>query len=481
MKKKSKTKISETTLEELKQLFPSCISEKKVNFEKLRKLLGENIVLNSESYELNWFGRNKTFDQITESVTGKLVSQKSKSVNSSKTQNMLIDGDNLEVLKILRKNYEGKIKMIYIDPPYNTGKERQYSDNFTINQDILDTIKNPKNETELTHSAWISMIYARLHVARELLSDDGVIFVSIGISESFNLRRVMNDIFGEDNFITEIVWNSKYTISNDKKFISNQHEYVMAFAKNYNIANFNLLPRTKKANKAYTNPDNDPRGPWKATPLHAKSGKKNSSFIFKNIKTYDGKKVKPITWTAPVGRFPRYNEESLQRLDKDNRITCGADGTFTPQVKSFLNEVKQGITPGSLWKYDDVGHTHFANEELASLLGKGVFDNPKPTKLIKKMIHLSTETRNEDIILDFFAGSGTTAHAVLEKNKEDGGNRIFICVQDPQKNERGKYKTISDISRERIMKVIKKIQNESNLNKFNMDLGFKFYKLKFKK
>ena len=479
MKKKSKAKIPQETLDELKQLFPGCVSGENVNFEKLRKLLGDNIILNSESYGLNWFGRDKTFDQINASVTGKLTPQTSLSVNPSKTKNVLIDGDNLQVLKILRKNYKGKIKMIYIDPPYNTGKDRLYQDNFmTVDQDILKTIKDSKDSAELSHSAWISMIYARLFVARELLSEDGVIFVSIGIAESFNLRRVMNDIFGEDNLITEIVWNSKYTISNDKKFISNQHEYIMAFAKNYKLANFNLLPRTEKADKSYTNPDNDPRGPWKATPLHAKSGKRNSTYVFKKVKTYDGKQVKPRKWTAPDGRFPRYNKETLQRLENDNRITCGVDGTFTPQVKSFLKEVKQGITPGSLWKYDDVGHTHFANEELASILGKGIFDNPKPTKLIKRMIHLSTEPRNEDIVLDFFAGSGTTAHAVLEQNKEDGGNRIFICVQDPWNINRGEYKTISDISRERITKVIKNIQKESNLNKFNMDLGFKILKLK---
>ena len=464
-------------LNELKEIFPSCISGKNINFEKLEKILGRNIILDNESYGLNWFGRNETFNNINKKITKKLISQPSLSINSSKTKNMLIEGDNLDILKILQKKYRKKIKTIYIDPPYNTGKNRLYEDNFQVDKELEKTIKNSKNSTELSHSAWISMIYARLHVARELLSDDGVIFVSIGIIESFNLRRVMNDIFGEENFVTEIIWNSKYTISNDKKFISNQHEYIMVYAKNYKIADFNLLPRTKKANKAYTNPDNDPRGPWKATPIHAKSGKKNATYIFKNVKTYDGKKVKPIKWSAPAGRFPRYNKETLQRLEKENRITCGVDGTFTPQVKSFLNEVKQGITPGSLWKYEDVGHTHFANEELASILGKGVFDNPKPTKLIRRIIHLSTEKSNEDIILDFFAGSGTTAHAVLEQNKEDGGNRIFICIQDKQNVTRGKYETISDISRDRIKKVIENIKKESNLNKFNMDLGFKFSKL----
>lgn len=415
--------------------------------------------------KMTWAGKDHALSSVYEAINKKMVLRKTSSVNLENTNHMFLEGDNLELLKILKEEYQGKIKTIYIDPPYNTMKSRLYVDNFTKSNN------NP-------HSGWLSMMYPRLYLARELLSEKGIIFVSIGMDESHHLRLIMDDLFGERNLISEVVWHSKYTTSNDKKFISSQHEYVMVYAKNINMAKFNLLPRTEKADSAYKNPDNDPRGRWKPTPIHAKSGRKNIEYEFTKIRKYNGKKVSPFVWSAPKGRYPRYSKETLERLEAENRITCGKDGTGVPNAKTFLNEVKNGIIAGSLWKYEDVGHTHEANEELADLIGKGVFDNPKPVKLIKQILRLSTDSKNGDIVLDFFAGSGTTAHAVLDLNKEDGGNRRFICIQEDVVIDRGIYHTISDAAKCRIKEAIKSINKENKTNRKNLDCGFKNYVLK---
>ena len=417
------------------------------------------------NHKIIWSGKDKALESIHKPTKQKLVLKKTSSVNLKNTNHMFLEGDNLESLKILQKKYKGKIKTIYIDPPYNTMKDRLYMDNFT-------------KPNENSHSGWLSMIYPRLYLARELLSDEGVIFISIGMDESHHLRIAMNDLFGERNLVSEIVWHSKYTTSNDKKFISTQHEYIMIYAKNINKANFNLLPRTKQADSSYKNPDNDPRGRWKPTPIHAKSGRNNIKYRFTNVRKFNGKKIPPFVWSAPKGRYPRYNKATLERLEGDNRITCGRDGTGVPNAKTFLNEVKKGIIAGSLWRYEDVGHTHEANEELSMLVGKGIFDNPKPVKLIKRILHLSTNAKDNDIVLDFFAGSGTTAHAVLELNKEDGGNRKFICIQENIIIDRDIYHTISDVAKCRIKKAIKSINKESKTNSKTLDCGFKNYVLK---
>jgi len=415
--------------------------------------------------KISWSGKDVALASIHQPIKQKLVLKKASSINLENTNHMFLEGDNLEALKILQKNYKGKIKAIYIDPPYNTMKDRLYVDNFT-------------KSNENSHSGWLSMMYPRLYLARELLSDEGVIFISIGIHESHHLRIVMNDLFGEENLVSEVVWHSKYTTSNDKKFISTQHEYVMVYAKNIHKAKFNLLPRTEKSDNSYKNPDNDPRGRWKPTPIHAKSGRNNMEYRFTNIRKFNGEKIPPFVWSAPKGRYPRYNKTTLQRLEAENRITCGRNGTGVPNAKTFLNEVKKGITVGSIWGYEDVGHTHEANEELSDLIGKGVFDNPKPVKLIKRILQLSTNSKCNDIVLDFFAGSGTTAHAVLELNKEDNGNRKFICIQENVVIDRDIYHTIADAAKCRIKKAIKSINKESNTNSKTLDCGFKNYVLK---
>jgi adenine-specific DNA-methyltransferase len=471
---KESKNITEEQLIELKGILPQCFVEGKIDFELLKKILGDSIEQEDEKYTFSWTGRNDTFRNIKLTSKSTLIPVKEESMNFDLTKNLFIEAENLEALKLLQKSYYEKIKMIYIDPPYNTGKDFVYPDNFHDNlksymestgesSDGIKLVAIPETSGRF-HSTWISMMYSRLFLARNLLRDDGILFVSINNAEIHNLIRILNEIFGEENYVSCLVWNSKYTVSNDKKFVSDQHEYILAFAKNIEICDFYLLERTEKANKSYTNPDDDPRGPWKPTPLHAKSGNKNIVFTFKN----------GVKWSAPEGRFPRYSKETLTRLDKENRLWFGRDGTYTPNVKSYLSEVKSGITPGTLWKWQDVGHTHEANEELAQILGKGVFDNPKPTKLIRRMLQLATQKDNEDIVLDFFAGSGTTAHAVLAQNEADGGNRHCISIQIPEIVENGKFSTIAEICKERIRLVSKEFEKKA---KNELDRGLKVFKL----
>ncbi len=485
MKEKISTQsmdIPDNKISILREYFPECFTEGKIDFDKLKTSVGKSVDFDDERYSITWAGRNNTFKCIHNPSISTLVPDKRESVNFDDTKNIFIEGENLEVLKLLQKPYFGKIKCIYIDPPYNTGNDFIYKDNFRQGtESYLEQTGQSKDGVRLTtnpdtsgrfHSDWISFMYSRLYLARDLLSEDGLIFVSIDDSEAHNLRLIMNEIFGERNLISEVVWNSKYTTSNDKKFISTQHEYVIIYAKNINEASFNLLPRTEKADSAYKNPDNDHRGRWKSTPLHAKSGRKNMKYKFTNIRKFNGEKISPFVWSAPKGRYPRYNRETLERLEADNRITCGKDGTGVPNAKTFLKEVQQGMVTGSLWKYEDVGHTHEANEELAALIGKGVFDNPKPAKLIKQILRLSTNSKSSDTVLDFFAGSGTTAHAVMELNREDAGNRRFICVQIPERIENSNLPTISDICKKRMRCAIKQIAKDSK----ETDIGFKVFK-----
>ena len=414
----------------------------------------------ADNHGIKWSGKDSALASLhLPSSKQKLILKKSASVNLKNTKHLFLEGDNLQILNILLKKYKGKVKTVYIDPPYNTMKDRLYDD-------------------KKSHSNWLSMIYPRLHFARELLSDNGMIFVSIGLDESHHLRIILDDLFGENNLISEVVWHSKYTTANDKKFISMQHEYIMIYAKNKDKSDLNLLPRTEKADRAYKNPDNDPRGKWKPTPIHAKSGSKNIKYTFTKIRKFNGELIKPFVWSSPKGRYPRYCKTTLEKLESENRITCGRNGTGVPNAKTFLNEVKNGIVAGSLWRHEDVGHTHEANEELSSLIGKGIFDNPKPVKLIKRILQLSTSPKNNDIVLDFYAGSGTTAHAVLEQNKEDNGNRKFICIQENIVINRGIYHTISDAAKCRIKKAIKSINKENITNNKTLDCGFKNYELK---
>ena len=353
-----------------------------------------------------------------------LEPDETRSCNPTDTDdNLIIHGDNLHALKALLPRYANRIKCIYIDPPYNTGNgEWEYDDN--VNSPLMQAWfaqHSPVDSEDLErHDKWLCMMWPRLHLLKELLTEDGIIFISIDHNEQHHLRMLMDEIFGEQNIVANFTWWSKYTLSNDSKTVSYQHENILAYAKNLGVCQIGVLPRTPEMDKSYKNPDGDPKGPWKATPLHAKSGREEDRY---SLKFSNG-----VTWHCPEGRFPRYTEERLMELYNDGQLYFGRSGKSQPNKKTYLAEVKAGKTVGSLWPYHEVGSTHQANEELASVMGKGIFNNPKGTKLIQRVFQ-TANLSSDDIVLDSFAGSGTTAHAVLDFNKEDGGNRKFILIE----------------------------------------------------
>jgi adenine-specific DNA-methyltransferase len=479
--------ISEEKKQGLLRLFPEIRTEGgKIDFERLKMATGEMVDVGKERYGMNWPGKADCFKTIQAPSMGTLRPCPEESINFATSENLIIEGDNLEVLKLLQKSYLGKIKMIYIDPPYNTGKEFIYPDNYTESlQTYLQYTGQVDSEgkkfstnTEADgrfHSKWMNMMYPRLYLARNLLRDDGVIFISIDDNEVSNLRKLCDEIFGEDNFIANVIWQKKYTRSNDAQFFSDNHDHLLMFAKNRSTLRINLQPRTKDQISSYSNPNNHPKGPWKATPLHAKSGSNAKAYAF----------INEVIWNPPQGTYRRFSDETMAEMDLKNEIWFGPDGKSIPSRMSFLSDVKDGVTPVTIWTYDEVGHNHEANTELKELKLEGIFDNPKPTRLLKRMLELSSNKNDYDIILDFFAGSGTTAHASFDQNKNDGGNRKFILVQLPEPTGRKDYPTIAEITKERVRRVIKKLNEEDEKKapelfdgkKNKTDRGFRIFKL----
>jgi adenine-specific DNA-methyltransferase len=471
-------------LNALRQVLPEAFSEGKIDWEKLKATLGEDINFTNERYVLNWAGKSDAFKVLQMPTTKTLIPAKEESVNFDETENIFIEGENLEVLKVLQKSYFGKVKMIYIDPPYNTGNDSFiYPDKFSESKaDYEKRVGDKDEEGYMTkdgmfkknskengqyHSNWLNMMMPRLYLAKNLLRQDGVIFVSIDDNEVHNLRLLMNEIFGEENFVAEVVWERSYAPINMVKHFSKSHDYALCYAKNIDILECFGLIRPDSTNAKYGNPDNDPRGLWRTDNLSV--GPVVESKVYE-IVTPSGRKCLP-----PKGRCWLYTKERYEEMVADNRIWFGEDGNNIPAPKRFLSEVKQGLTPMTIWKYGDVGHNQDSMRELRELFdGEKIFDYSKPVKLIKQMLQLYT-IENE-IILDFFAGSGTTAHAVMDLNKEDGGNRKYICVQLPElceeKSEAFKagYKTIAEISKERIRRAGKKIQEEINQEITNLEL-----------
>ena len=484
--------LTDGNIDRIRELFPGCVTEIKdeggrmgdekgegsafsphpsslryaIDFDLLRQELSGHIVEGpQERYHLNWPGKREALLTANAPIAKTLRPCREESVDFDTTKNLFIEGDNLDALKLLQETYLGKVKMIYIDPPYNTGNDFIYEDDFVENADEFLLRSNQKDEegnrlvanTESNgrfHSDWLSMIYPRLKLARNLLRDDGVIFISIDDGEVGNLRKLADQIFGEGNFIANVIWQKKYTRANDAKWFSDNHDHILCYGKEKRGMVLNMLPRNTEQLAAYSNPDNHPKGAWKATPLHAKSGSNTSGYTFKN----------GVTWQPPIGTYRRFNDDSMKKMDDHNEIWFGVDCSQTPSRKSFLSEVKDGVTPVTLWPYNEVGHNHEANNELKDLQMGGVFNNPKPTRLLKRALVLASNPN--DIILDFFAGSATTAHAVMQLNAEDGGNRKFIMVQLPELcNEQSEafkagYKTIAEISKERIRRAGKKIKDE---------------------
>ncbi|OGU07092.1 MAG: DNA methylase N-4 [Geobacteraceae bacterium GWC2_55_20] len=462
---------TDDVVERLREIAPHLFSEGRIDFDKLKELLGGQVEQGTERYGLSWAGKSEAFRNVQTPSVATLLPMPNESVDWDNTENLIIEGDNLEVLKLLQKPYHGKVKMIYIDPPYNTGNEFIYPDNFREGlQDYLrysgqvseEGIKQSTN-TETSgrfHSTWLSMMYPRLFLARNLLKDDGVIFVSIDDNEVHNLRMLMNEVFGEENFVATVIWQKVYAPKSSARHFSEDHDYVVIYARNSEKWTPQLLPRTVEQDAAYTNPDNDPRGLWRPNNLAARNYYSKGTY---SITCPSGRVIEG----PPSGSYWRVSEDKFRELDKDGRIWWGKDGNNIPAPKIFISEVKQGRVPQTLWSYNQVGHTQEAKKELLSLVtfsdSDSVFDTPKPPRLIAQMLRLATESQSNDIVLDFFAGSGTTAQAVMELNREVNGNRKFILVQLPEKTENPAFPTIAHITRERVRRVIDKLNGERQI------------------
>lgn len=396
------------------------------------------------------------------------------SVNFDTTENLYIEGDNLEVLKLLQETYLGKIKMIYIDPPYNTGNDFVYEDDFGMgttdylpNSGQFDEngnrmVQNTESNGRF-HTDWLNMIYPRLKLAKDLLADDGVIFISIDDGEASNLIKLCNDVMGEANFVADLIWQKKFSRANDATYFSTMHDHILCYCKQNIMMSdtgwrIGLLPRGEEIPNGYSNPDNDPRGVWTSVILSAKSG---SESLLYEIETPSGRKVYP-----PNGRFWSCSKETFEKWKADNRIWFGANGDGTPRKKTFLSEVQSGLRPNTILFQDDVGNNQEAKQETKALFdGLGVFDGPKPVRLLTTLLRIAN-TESDAIILDFFSGSATTAHAVMQLNAEDGGHRKFIMVQLPEKCDekseayKAGYKNICEIGKERIRRAGEKIVAE---------------------
>ena len=484
-------------LDALYQIAPSCFTEvaepdtggvkRVINFDVLRQLLGDNAVEDApEAYEFNWVGKQAARAEVLKPIKKTLRPVKEDSVDWDNTQNLYIEGDNLEVLKLLQKSYLGKVKMIYIDPPYNTGNDFVYHDDFAMSADeyaeasgSVDELGNKyiKNmdSNGRFHSDWCSMIYSRLMVARTLLAEDGVIFISIDEHEEENLKKISNEIFGCSNFVGTIIWERAFAPKNDAKYLSDSHDYVLVFAKTIDKFQIGLLPRSEEANARYKNPDNDPRGPWTADNMTVKTYSANYDY---EIVTPNGSVMSP-----PNGRCWFTSKERMDKLIQENRVWFGETGGNMPRLKRFLSDVQQGMTATTIWKYTEVGHNQEGRQELKKLFdNKGYFDGPKPLRLISRILTIANLSANS-IILDFFSGSATTAHAVMQLNAEDGGNRQYIMVQIPEETpedseaRKAGYNTIPEIAKERIRRAGKKIKEESPLTTADLDTGFRVFRL----
>ena len=478
----------------LAELFPNAITEtivgqdedgnniidRAIDADVLRQEIAEHVIEGREErYEFTWPDKRKSMLLANAPINKTLRPIREDSLNFDETENLYIEGDNLDVLKLLRETYLGKVKMIYIDPPYNTGNDFVYEDDFAQNMEDYKEVSGDFDEegnrlfknTDSNgrfHTDWLNMMYPRLKLARDLLSDDGVIFISIDDNEVKNLRNICDEIFGENNFIASVIWERAFSPVNLKKHFSENHDYIVCYAKKINSLICNGLPRGKEANDRYSNPDNDLRGNWASSDLSV--GPAIQSNIYE-ITTPSGRKVLP-----PSGYSWRLSKKRYLEFLADNRIWFGEEGNGVPRIKRFLSEVKQGITPMTIWKYQDVGHSQKASQDLKKLFDNNAyFTYPKPIELITRVLTLYTD--KDSVILDFFSGSATTAHAVMDLNAEDGGNRKYIMVQLPEETEekseayKAGYKNICEIGKERIRRAGKKIKEDYPDSKF--DDGFR--------
>jgi adenine-specific DNA-methyltransferase len=492
--------LTAQNIDKLAQLFPDCVTEARdeqgrvtqaIDFDQLRQELSGSIVEGPrERYHLDWPGKREAILAANAPIAKTLRPCREESVDFDTTKNLFIEGDNLDALKLLQETYLGKVKLIYIDPPYNTGNDFIYEDDFTEDNEAYLLRSNQKDEsgnrmvanTEANgrfHSDWLSMLYPRLRLAKNLLSEEGAIFVSIADQEVHNLRFIMNEVFGADNFVATIIWQKVYSPKNSARHFSEDHDYVVVYARNAEKWMPTLLPRTAAMEARYTNPDNDSRGVWKAGDLSARNfyGEGTYAITCPSGRVIDG---------PPPGTYWRYSKPRFEELNRDERIWWGNDGNNVPAIKRFLSEVKDGRVPQTLWTYEEVGHTQEAKKELLSLVqfpgSDSTFETPKPTKMLKRILQIATSPGDEALVLDFFAGSGSMSHATFALNAEDGGNRRAIAVQIaeslnlPAGNGHA-LQTIADVCKERIRNAGAKIKSETALTAPNLDTGFRVLKI----
>ena len=480
-------------IEKVMEIFPECVNESKdvngevkraINLEKLIDLMNGFSQNSDERFEFSWVGKREAIIEANKPIRKTLRPLVESSHNWDKTENIYIRGDNLEAMKLLQESYLNKIKVVYIDPPYNTGNDFVYRDDFEINQEEYRTISGEISSTGERmfrntesngrfHSSWCSMMYSRLSLARNMLSEDGLIFISIDDNEVHNLRNICDEVFGNSNFVATIVWQKKYAATNDAKGFSTTHDYIVVYAKKISSMTRNLLPRTEEQNAAYKHDDGDGKGLWRSDNLLVKSFSQSGVYPITNPNT-------GVDYYPPEGSCWRASRETMKEWLTENRIYFGKDGKGAPQLKRYLNEVQQGRVPITWWPFEEVGHNDAANKEMKALFGtKTPFDTPKPSTLIKQIIQIASD--KDSYVMDFFSGSATTADAVMQLNAEDGGNRKFILIQVQEEctagsyGEKAGYSNICEIGEERIRLAGKKILD---LNQdCGVDVGFRVFEV----
>ena len=489
-------------IELIGNLFPNAVTEvirdgkveRAIDFDVLRQELSDCIVEGREErYQFTWPDKKKAMLAANAPITATLRPVVADSVGRDGTpgsfdsENLYIEGDNLEVLKLLQETYLGKVKMIYIDPPYNTGNDFVYEDDFAQNTgEYMENsgqydeagnrmVTNTESNGRF-HTDWLNMIYPRLKLAKDLLAEDGVIFISIDDNEQENLKKCCDEVFGAQNFVAQLIWERAYAPKNDARFISNSHDYVLMYTKDITQFVIGRLPRTEEANARYQNPDNDPRGVWKPSDL--------------SVKTYNAACDYPITAPSgrviepPAGRCWSLSKNAFLERLQDNRIYFGADGNSVPCMKRFLTELKyDGMAPTSIMFYKDVGHSQEGAKEVTALMDAGVFDGPKPVRLLIRLLTLAN-LADDSLVLDFFSGSATTAHALMKYNVEKGKHCKFIVAQVPETTDetgtafKAGYKNICEIGKERIRRAGRKIKEDAGLTApTDLDIGFRCLRL----
>ena len=486
---------ADENFKKLAAMFPNAVTETINENGEVVRAIDKDVLMqeisckvvdgNEERYQFTWPDKKKSVLLANAPINKTLRPCREESVDFDTTENLYIEGDNLEVLKLLQETYLGKIKMIYIDPPYNTGNNFVYEDDFAQSTDEYlansgqfdeegnRMVQNTESNGRF-HTDWLNMMYPRLKLAKDLLSEDGVIFISLDDGEIDNLKKISDEVLGSQNYVGTVIWERAFAPKNDAKYFSTSHDFVLVYAKNIEDFEIGKLPRTQEANARYKNPDNDPRGPWAADNMTVKT---YSAAYDYPITTPNGTVVNPTN-----GRCWFTSKERMQKLIEDGRVYFGADGGNTPRLKRYLADVQQGMTPTTIWKCDDVGHNQEGRQELKKLFDdKGYFDSPKPQRLMHRILKVANLLDNS-IVLDFFSGSASTAHAVMQLNAEDGGHRKFIMVQLPEKCDekseayKAGYKNICEIGKERIRRAGAKIKEEAGLAAQNLDTGFRVLK-----